>query len=231
MSFIFKQSNTLRLSITIARGSFNRSFGNARLSKNPKLSFQSIRHVPNILSASRIFVAPITAFLIADHCYQASACLMAWSALSDFLDGHLARRFNLQSQLGSIMDPIGDKLTTFCVATPLVYDGIIPVWLYSSLLGRDIVLLIATGWLRYSSTTQNERRLMTIRPLLSGKIHTSLQFSLFLYYLIMLGFSDDDSWKNCTLKRCVEYLVALSLFWSTINYATSYKKAIIIKGK
>lgn len=52
----------------------------------------------------------------------------ALAAFTDFLDGFLARRYKLMTELGKILDPLGDKLMTIAVLTCITIDGLIPVW-------------------------------------------------------------------------------------------------------
>ena len=74
--------------------------------------------VPNILSVFRICLVPIfvIAYFIDDHDVKYYAILVyVIAGLSDFLDGYIARRFDAQSKLGKLLDPLGDKLMTFTV--------------------------------------------------------------------------------------------------------------------
>lgn len=73
--------------------------------------------IPNILSLFRIFLIPVyvSIYLNADHpkAYFLAGTILAISCLTDLIDGKIARRFNMISTLGKILDPIADKLTQF----------------------------------------------------------------------------------------------------------------------
>ena len=87
--------------------------------------------VPNILSIFRIFLVPvfIVLYFSDEHDTKVYAVLVyAFAAFSDFLDGFLARRLKASSNLGKLLDPLGDKLMTISVMVCITIDGIIPIW-------------------------------------------------------------------------------------------------------
>lgn len=84
--------------------------------------------IPNIISFLRICSIPYTAWLIAHHAMILALIVLAISALSDCLDGYIARTFNQVSLLGQILDPIADRLLIVCSILALAYVEVIP-WL------------------------------------------------------------------------------------------------------
>jgi len=90
-----------------------------------------VRTVPNILSVIRILLVPvfIVMYFTDERDTKVYAALVyALAALSDFLDGFLARKFKASSKLGKILDPLGDKVMTVAVMICITIDGIIPIW-------------------------------------------------------------------------------------------------------
>ena len=90
-----------------------------------------MKAIPNILSLFRICLVPI--FIIAYFTDVSDVKLYAivvyaLATLSDFFDGFLARKFKASSNLGKILDPLGDKLMTFTVMVCITIDKVIPVW-------------------------------------------------------------------------------------------------------
>jgi len=83
-----------------------------------------IKHIPNILTITRIAVIPIIilTFYFDDivFAHKLGAGLFVLAGVTDFLDGYLARKWNLQSNLGMMMDPIADKLLVASVLLMLV---------------------------------------------------------------------------------------------------------------
>ena len=87
--------------------------------------------VPNLLSIFRILLVPVfivVYFSDSGNAKLYAALIFALAAFSDFLDGFLARRLKASSNLGKILDPLGDKLMTIAAMACITIDGIIPVW-------------------------------------------------------------------------------------------------------
>ena len=98
--------------------------------------------VPNVISVLRILSIPFIAVLIARHNMVAALIVMAISALSDALDGYIARSFNQVSHVGQFLDPIADRLLIFCSVLALGVAGIIPWWVLILVAARDILLAV-----------------------------------------------------------------------------------------
>ena len=82
--------------------------------------------IPNLISVLRIISIPIIAMLVARHEMITALIVLAISAVSDSLDGIIARTFNQVSKIGQILDPIADRLLIFCSILALGVAGIIP---------------------------------------------------------------------------------------------------------
>ena len=78
--------------------------------------FENWKTIPNLISLIRILFIPVFALLFYNGQAVAAAVILALSALSDMVDGKIARKFNQVSNLGKILDPIADKLTVFAIA-------------------------------------------------------------------------------------------------------------------
>jgi len=126
-------------------------------------------NLPNALSLLRIFL--VTPFLMAVIYRQFSLALLifALAGISDFLDGYLARRLNQQSLLGTLLDPLGDKLLTSVAFISLCLLGLLPPWLAVTVVAKDIYVAIGTGVLYFSEN------LDIAIPSLWGKLSTLLQ--------------------------------------------------------
>ena len=106
-----------------------------------------MRHIPNILSFSRILLIPPIVYFLLQSNLVAAAVLIIISGLTDLLDGFLARRFNWISQLGKVLDPIADKLTqaAVCVTLFIIMREYWPF--FGALLFKDFVMLVLGGYL------------------------------------------------------------------------------------
>ena len=89
-------------------------------------------NTPNILSIFRLCLVPV--FVVAyfsglEHAGVYSVCVYIVATLTDFLDGYIARKYNMITNLGKVLDPLGDKMFTFAVLCCLMIDSKIPLWL------------------------------------------------------------------------------------------------------
>ncbi len=100
-----------------------------------------LRHLPNLITLCRMAMAPPIAWLILNDRMPLAAALFVLVAGSDALDGALARRFGWQSRLGSILDPLADKLLTLCAAMALWHADRLPGWFVIVVLVRDLVIV------------------------------------------------------------------------------------------
>ncbi|OZG69138.1 CDP-alcohol phosphatidyltransferase family protein [Bifidobacterium eulemuris] len=103
--------------------------------------------VPNAISLLRIASIPFIAVLIARHEMVAALVVIAISAISDGVDGIIARKFNQVSKIGQILDPIADRLLIFCSILALGIAGIIPWWMLIVVGLRDLWMAIQVLWL------------------------------------------------------------------------------------
>jgi cardiolipin synthase len=88
-------------------------------------------NVPNILSLIRLCAVPIVPLVYfsempGSHLWAAAIYLAA--SLTDVLDGYIARKYNLITKLGRVLDPLADKLMSFCVLVCIIMGGLIPYW-------------------------------------------------------------------------------------------------------
>src|SRR5688500_18019824 len=103
--------------------------------------------IPNVLSFLRLASVPVFLWLwLNDHRPEAVA-LYALSAVTDFLDGQIARRTNSVTELGKVLDPLADRVLIVALAVALIAAGALPWWLAALIIGRDIVVLIAFPFL------------------------------------------------------------------------------------
>ena len=94
-----------------------------------------IANIPNILTLLRILIIPIIlVFLEIDNEFYRWLALLLYiiACLSDFLDGYLARKFELESSFGRFLDPVADKILVVSVIFILISNGIIKAYLYTS---------------------------------------------------------------------------------------------------
>lgn len=148
-------------------------------------------NVPNVLTTLRVLAAPLLAYCLMREQYEIALYLFVGAAITDALDGWIARHFHQMTHYGAVMDPLADKLVTLTCVVLLTYLGWVPLWLTVTILIRDVV--IVAGAFAYHHRFGG----VEIRPSKLGKLHTLLAFSLFTLVLAQAsGQVDAMSWLN-----------------------------------
>ena len=99
--------------------------------------------VPNALSLVRLVMVPVVVALLLARSDGLAAAFFVLAAITDFLDGKLARRAG-PTRLGQILDPVADRLMLSSVAVVLAIRGLLPVWAVAILVGRDLAALVGS---------------------------------------------------------------------------------------
>ena len=105
------------------------------------------KHIPNILTIMRFIFIPIILRAIFDGNYILGIIFFTVSGLTDVLDGFIARKFNLVSNFGKLMDPLADKLTQISVLAALVSVKIIPVWILTIVVLKELIMVVGASFL------------------------------------------------------------------------------------
>jgi CDP-diacylglycerol---glycerol-3-phosphate 3-phosphatidyltransferase len=108
------------------------------------LSLKHLTSLPNLLTYLRMATIPVIVIMLIPPASQESlnmACaLFVAASVTDYLDGILARRRNMVTSVGKLMDPLADKLLTSAVMIMLIPLGKIPSWLVFIMIGRDTTI-------------------------------------------------------------------------------------------
>ncbi|MBI5894053.1 MAG: CDP-diacylglycerol--glycerol-3-phosphate 3-phosphatidyltransferase [Deltaproteobacteria bacterium] len=179
---------------------------------------KDIWNIPNILSLSRIAAAPLlTVILLNPTRYYSTiaAVIFSLAALTDWLDGYLARRMNITTVLGKFLDPLADKALIITSLIMLIPAGRVPAWMVSLIVGREIAV---TG-LRAVIAKEG----IAISASALGKYKTTFQAAAVIALLIHYPFFDID------FQAIGMILVWLALgftLWSGIDYFVKFLKEI-----
>jgi cardiolipin synthase len=113
------------------------------------MASSSILTIPNILTFLRMALIPVFASLLVYGYTFSALVVFVIAGVSDGVDGFLARKFNQESELGTIMDPIADKLLMTTAFIILTFPGIlppvrhlpVPFWVTAAVIGRDVLII------------------------------------------------------------------------------------------
>jgi cardiolipin synthase len=140
---------------------------------SPAAGSKRVWTIPNILSLIRLGLIPVFVWLSVEGRFAAAFFLFVGAALTDALDGWIARRFNQRSRLGAYLDPAADKtmmVTTYIVYTiPSIAAYRLPLWLTFTVFIRDLTIVIF-AYLLYTRI-----RVKRFPPNVAGKISTTVQ--------------------------------------------------------
>nr|MBA3349513.1 CDP-alcohol phosphatidyltransferase family protein [Actinomycetota bacterium] len=103
--------------------------------------------LPNVLSMARLGTAPVFLRLFLTDREDAAMILYGAGAVTDFWDGYLARRTHSVSKLGTLLDPVADRVFIATLAGALVARGHLAPRLAISIVGRDVLVLAGFGFL------------------------------------------------------------------------------------
>src|SRR5258705_709729 len=148
--------------------------------------------IPNILTILRMALVPVFVSLLFYGRFLTALAVFIIAGITDGLDGLLARRFNQKSQLGTILDPIADKLllvTAYIVLSlpqispnPIPRHFPVPFWVTAAVISRDVFIVIGAAAINMVTGFQK------FRPSLLGKINTTVQIISLALILIAASF-------------------------------------------
>ncbi len=175
--------------------------------------------LPNIISFLRLISVII--FLLLFYCGKiySAIIILIFSAITDLLDGFLARVLNQQTPIGSFLDPLADKILIITTFTIFMIKNYIPWWFFSIVIFREI--LVSSGWVivyQYKTT-------VTTKPRFSGKISIFFQMTTMVLVILNLYF------KSYLILNLIEKLFLITSFlavFSMIDY-TLYARKIYRK--
>lgn len=153
----------------------------SKFNENVKDLFDNWNTIPNWLCFLRIALIPVFATLFIKGSYIPAFILMIVAALTDLLDGKIARKFNMVSNLGKILDPIADKLSQIAIVVILIvkyWDGYLKYILFLFIV-KELLMVIGGALLMAKG----------MRPVAAemwGKVATTV-FYVFMIIIIALG--------------------------------------------
>ncbi len=173
-----------------------------------------MRHLPNIICLVRLaLIWPVAAAVYGGR-YGLALALFMLAAISDGLDGYLAKRFNWISELGKILDPAADKLLLMTVFVESTWLGLVPWWVTAAAVARDV--MIALGALVYRVWFGP----LHGRPTIISKINTAAQL-LYLMAVMLgaaIGFPPHD------VRRALALTVFATTVVSGLNYVQAFTR-------
>lgn len=148
-------------------------------------------NLPNLLTLFRLFLIPlyVSVFVSNKDMHLLAAFIFVLASATDVLDGYLARKLNLSTKVGQLLDPLADKCMQIAVIITLFSAGLVPVWFIALLIAKEVIMILG-GIFLYSKKTY-------VKSNAAGKINTVF---LFLVMTLLLVFPTIDAFmKNILL--------------------------------
>jgi cardiolipin synthase (CMP-forming) len=173
-----------------------------------------VRHLPNIICLVRLaLIWPVAVALYGGQ-YGLALALFMLAAISDGLDGYLAKRFNWISELGKFLDPAADKLLLVTVFVESTWLGLVPWWVTAAAVARDV--MIASGALVYRVWFGPLRG----RPTIISKVNTAAQ----LLYLMAVMLGAAVAFPPQGVLRALALIVFTTTVLSGLNYVQVFTR-------
>ncbi len=139
--------------------------------------------IPNLITVFRFILVPIVIVMILREEWGWALALFALAGISDGLDGYIARRLDMRSDLGAAIDPLADKVLLVSIYITLAIIEVIPAWLAIIVVSRDVMIVMAfmVSWML--------ARPMAVKPLFLSKVNTALQIAFAVLVLGGLAFA------------------------------------------
>ena len=183
--------------------------------------------IPNLLTFLRMALIPVFASLLFYDYSGLALFVFVIAGVSDGVDGFLARRFNQESELGTIIDPIADKLlmtTAFIILTmPNVLQPVrhlpVPFWVTAAVIGRDILIITVAGAINVMTGFRG------FKPSWLGKLSTLVQVIAVTLILLAAVF------KVSFYLPTVYTIVVMLAFFSGLHYIFFVAKLMKADGE
>lgn len=173
-------------------------------------------NLPNKLTVGRVIAVPffIAAYLLNYNIVAFVIFILA--SLTDMLDGKIARKYNLVSNFGKIMDPLADKILVYSAFCLMVQEQIVPGWMLIIILAREFTI----AGMRTVAASEG----IVIAAAMSGKIKTVLQM-IAVPLLLLVRALGDVSWAGYVEMAAVAFLWAslVMTVYSGIEYVLKNK--------
>jgi len=170
-------------------------------------------NIPNILTIIRFIFIPFIFTSVVNNDYLVALIIFTISAITDILDGYIARKYNYITDLGKLIDPLADKLTQVSLLLSLSILKILPWWIFAIVFIKECVMVISASLLY-------KRKDVVVYSKWYGKLATVLFYLAIVVSLIVNQFHVQMPFR---IDLYLYYLAILSTIFSLIMYSIKFK--------
>ncbi len=173
----------------------------------------SWRFLPNAICVVRILLVAPLLLSIVDGRYETALLLLVLAGMSDGLDGFLAKRFNWQTRLGSLLDPAADKLLLVSTYGALTYVGLVPFELTAVVIGRDVVIVLGALCYQFFIAPVEGQ------PAAISKLNTACQLAMLFFALTSAAYGWPPQISLLVLGAAVVFTSIVSGLTYVLNWS------------
>lgn len=144
--------------------------------------------------------------------------LFIFAAITDFVDGHLARKYNLVTNFGKFIDPVADKMLVLSALVMISWHGLLPAWIVVAVMFREL----AVDGLRMVAVEQG--RVIAAGKL--GKIKTTVQITLIIVHLVYFAHFPLLHYLAYWLMIPTQIAMLVMTVWSGVDYFLNNKEVL-----
>ena len=170
-------------------------------------------NIPNILTIIRFILIPFIYVSVLSKHFLTALIIFTISALTDILDGYIARKYNYITDIGKLIDPLADKLTQLSLLLSLAILKILPWWIFMIVFVKEFVLVVSASVL-YS------KKDVVVYSKWYGKLATTLFYLAIVVSLIINQFNVTMAFR---IDLYLYYLAILATIFSLIMYSIKFK--------
>lgn len=166
-------------------------------------------NLPNILTTIRLILVPIFVVVFFSpnpNGMLYSGIIFLLAGITDILDGHIARKYNLITKYGIVLDPLADKLMLLTVLFCLSYSKVIPSWIFFIITAKELLMIFSGIWLY--------KKNVVIPSNIFGKASTVLFYVAIISEVLYVQFA-----------LYLLYAAVISAFIALVNYIIIYSKS------
>lgn len=172
-----------------------------------------LKHIPNILTIIRFILVPfVVIFSVSNH-YILAIAIILLASLTDILDGGIARKYNITSTFGKLMDPLADKFMQLAILFALYTKSIVPLWIVLVFFIKELALIIGAIFLY--------KKDFVVSSNWYGKLATVLIYVALIFSMVIKQFNFDN------LYNISQYIYYFAIALTVFSFAMYAKKNFI----
>lgn len=177
-----------------------------------------LKYVPNILTLIRFSLIPFIILLAINDYYIYAIILLTISGLTDILDGYIARKYELVSDFGKLMDPLADKATQLATLATLTIKGVLDFWIIAIIIFKEFIMVAGASFLYGKELVVSSKWYGKLATVL---LYAAIVFTLFINYWNG-NLVEHFGFELFSFDKYFYYLAIVSTIFSLVMYIKAF---------